>query len=526
MARWEDALVVLLAVSPMFSNSLENPEWCALRSVSRSLYCASFEVGMKALLPHQWGHFRSLRRGLKAHRRMVDTSIMGSGKSYVAAAIAKDMGLDLVVFAPRSAHTNWRMATKHVGVGLEFYAYSRFAARKKPYTVTLEGSRGRHGVPTPDWGARVSGGIIMVLDECHYLKNNSARSRFIEGLTRDLFASPGRSCVLAISATLFDKPEHAVRFARVLGIVKRRRLMGYNFNTGQCHPEGLADIASFGPGAPSQRLLTMIRWNRRRIMSGPEKRELARTLLMQRVKPLLFRAMKPLRGLAGGDAANLFAPLTDPGDMEMLTAGVARLRRALAAFASRSQMATALGGISGGLRDIEFAKVGLFEGLVRTFLEKHPSSKVIVMLNYRDPITILAARLADTKPLVVEGRTTYKARGQRIAAFQRADGDFRVLIANTSVVAQGVDLDDKHGSFPRLLLISPSYHATTLHQATGRIARVDTASPYTTRFVYAEHEPTEVELLEKLAFKSDVLRGCTRDDGIRYPGDYRCVYKM
>lgn len=527
MVMAERALVCLLSISKNFVEGLDNGSWVALRGVSHAVRSAAFEVIMRRLLPHQWTHFRALRTGLRRYRRMVDTSHMGSGKSFVAAALANNLGLDLVVLGPGSTEINWRKAARTFGKRLEFYAYSRFGAKIKPYIQTKRDAEGRtFGVATSLWTRRLSEGILFVLDEIHWLKNNSHRSSFVRALTAKLFDVPGRSVLLGLSATPFDKPEHAVRLSRTLGILTKPRLLHYDPWRGHTVPEGLEQIAGFGYLDEEKRKITVQRLlgrlrRRRTAMPFRTRNMIAHNLFVRRIKPLLFRAMSPAAVTMLPDAGNLFANVADNEARTLISKGVKKLRAALASWNLAQQRAAGLGGIGGGLRLIELGKVGIFEKLVREALGH--ATKVVVMLNFRDPLDLLVENLAEFDPIVVDGRTPKHRRASLIGQFQSKNLRRRLLIANTIVVAQGLDLDDKRGDFQRVLLLSPSYHVITLHQATGRVCRVGTASTPIVRFVYADHEYSETRLLNALARKTQILRtGLSEGTAkiIKFPGDY------
>ena len=87
----------------------------------------------------------------------------------------------------------------------------------------------------------------------------------------------------------------------------------------------------------------------------------------------------------------------------------------------------------------------------------------------------------------------------------------------------GIDLDDKHGGFPRTLLISPDYRFIPLYQATGRVARSSTRSVPVARFVYGDGPgAAEAQIIDALARKTEVAASyVVGDERPPFPGELR-----
>lgn len=115
---------------------------------------------------------------------------------------------------------------------------------------------------------------------------------------------------------------------------------------------------------------------------------------------------------------------------------------------------------------VELVKVPLFVDMINDALENGMS--VVVFLNFTETIHALSDRLNTV--CIVNGEAAYeKHRQQNIDDFQ-ADKS-RIILVNISAGGAGLSLHDLNGKYPRISLISPSYSAVLMRQATGRIWR-------------------------------------------------------
>ena len=528
----ETALIHLFTVNHKFVEEYFSTKmWCTLRCVSKGLYFMLMEPIMDKLRAKQRAHYREMRHRLILYRCMVDVSIMGCGKTFTTSAIAKSLNLDLVVFGPYSSQSTWNQAAAHFGITVEFHSYSEFQRKKKPYLTAVEDpmewedakllpdcheQKALSLTIDPSWIARIKKPILLVFDESHFLKNVSKRSKSATILVRSLLAwSSGY--VICLSATPFDKPEHTCRLARVLGILKAQELAVMNPFTRNLRYTGLQEIIDY-----AQQLTPM---EIPRFYGAQASTKTAYFCMTHMIKPKLFLSM-PAHSLPFiADTKNHFGHL-EGNNLETVKQGVNLLRRAIQAFMLGQQFGgEAMGSVSGGLRMIEIGKVPLFVQNAQRVLRDYPTAKVTLMFNYTASLKLAEEHLTMHNPLVIHGPTSKVKRPKLLHFFQQPDCKHRLLICNLSVLAQGVDLDDQHGAFPRYAFISPSYHIIALHQASGRFSRTETKSKPIIRFLYVAEVSSEMKLLETLARKSKVIKsGLTYQ--VKLPGDYPEEYEI
>lgn len=152
-----------------------------------------------------------------------------------------------------------------------------------------------------------------------------------------------------------------------------------------------------------------------------------------------------------------------------------------------------MSGITRALQVIETGKIGLFARLALKELEK-PRQKVVLAVNYIETIVDLKAMLEASgySVLLLQGSMSHEQRYSALRSFQAPSNEYRVMVVNQSVASTGIDLDDKHGQFPRTCFVSPNFSTITAYQLGHRFHRMDTCSDAHVEFVYGKknaHDP-------------------------------------
>ena len=130
-------------------------------------------------------------------------------------------------------------------------------------------------------------------------------------------------------------------------------------------------------------------------------------------------------------------------------------------------------------QEIELVKVPLFIEMIEDGIENGMS--VVVFCNFTETIHALAERL--NTQCIVNGEKKYeKFRQQTIDDFQ--NDKERVILVNIAAGGAGLSLHDVTGKYPRLSIISPSYSAVQMRQATGRVWRDSAKSKSVQKIVF------------------------------------------
>lgn len=147
---------------------------------------------------------------------------------------------------------------------------------------------------------------------------------------------------------------------------------------------------------------------------------------------------------------------------------------------------------------IELVKIPLFIEMIEEGLESGMS--VVVFLNFTESIEAISKRL-NTR-CIVNGLVKDSERQMNIDNFQ-ADKE-RVILVNIAAGGAGLSLHDLNGQYPRLSLISPSYSAVQMRQATGRVWRDSARSKSIQKIVFVANT-VEVAVCEAVNVKLDNL---------------------
>jgi len=118
-------------------------------------------------------------------------------------------------------------------------------------------------------------------------------------------------------------------------------------------------------------------------------------------------------------------------------------------------------------QQIELIKVPLFVEMIEEALEQGFS--VAVFLNFTETIRALATRLKTQ--CIFDGQTSDAVRDRNVELFQ--EDKERIIFVNVQSGGAGLNLHDLHGNFPRMSLISPTDSPVFMRQALGRIWRDD-----------------------------------------------------
>jgi superfamily II DNA or RNA helicase len=126
----------------------------------------------------------------------------------------------------------------------------------------------------------------------------------------------------------------------------------------------------------------------------------------------------------------------------------------------------------------ELVKVPLFIDMIEEGLEQGMS--VVLFVNFTETINAISSRF-NTK-CIFDGKVPDKVRQQSVDDFQ-SDKE-RVILVNIQSGGAGLSLHDINGKYPRLSLISPTWSAVYMRQATGRVWRENAKSKSIQKIVF------------------------------------------
>jgi len=345
----------------------------------------------------------------------------------------------------------------------------------------------------------------------------------------ELINNPGNSRIILLSGSPIDKKKQVIHFYRALGIIESERLTVFNPQNFDVIWKGMAEIEDYFINHWGIQEVENIK--SQFIFGKPRPHELEEYcyLLFNKImKKQICNSMNPPPQTTKIYKRNAFYTLGIEHEVELLMKGVELLRKATRFNHTTNTIdfghngMETIQGVIRALTMIETSKISLFVRIAQTALEENPNQKVVICVNYTETVNDLMELLIQYNPLRMDGSQSDVQRGIVIDLFQQHNNSHRLLIGNLSVCSTGIDLDDQHGSYPRLCIVSPNYSTITLYQLSHRFQRANTKSNSTIHFVFCK-ESAELPILNALAKKSNVMKEITEeqvDYGIVFPGDY------
>lgn len=525
---------------------LEARDFMCFMAVCRNFRLWLADSITNKLLSHQKLHYYRMKDSLARYRTVLDTSLMGSGKTYTACAPAVQYKLGLTVFCPASVVNVWNKAIKEFGIhdgGTEVYTYGVMRKSNKYLTVKENETQapnaaavgmgvrgGRRAIrtdespsdhftyeTTPEWKKRINTGTLLVFDECQNLKNKSKQFRCALALSGTLLDSNSSSKQISLSATPMDKQEQVMRICLLNGIVKTRKVARYDIQEGYIL-EGIGEMLEWAIPDRRQRAEQAATINAR------NKYDVALAIYNTHIKPKISSCMPAPPIPVPLNVKDGYYCFGDE-DLEMLSRGLGILDWALRMDDQRlrAQGLDFWVIVQSGLKTVERAKINTFVRLAKMVLDDSPNMKVIIMVNFLDTLDILADRLSAYRPMILQGKTNKSKRHPMIDKFNENSSDHRLLIGTMATMALGISLHDTVGNMPRVELLNANYKMMEMHQAVGRVYRTGTMSTPYVRFVYAKCALQEVSLLKAISRKKAVME-MALDDILRnkvvFPGGY------
>lgn len=466
----------------------------------------------------------------------IDTSRMGSGKTYVLLWLAQQFQFSLLVICPAIMIDVWRDTAAEYGVPvIKIISYQslRSTTGKQPKHGLLirheakdeTGKKHLYFEATPAYKELLSQGIMVVGDEIQNVKNNSDQHKAFTTLLQEIIAGGGRSRFAMLSGTPLDKEEHAMNLLRLIGYIRSRRL--FTTRGEILYLEGIQELIEACQNInalETNRVLTEIP------ITKDNLKHLTYALYVRVIKYTISGAMPTPPIPFAFDVKNGFYRL-DPESAANLSAALERLVTLVRFNPQTQEIETNarvvmqprnLAAVNQILMAVEASKVPTWRRVALQVLTAHQGAKVIISVNFIGTIVRLTELLEAYHPLILTGSVPARNRRRIIRRFN-TDSTHRVLLMTTQTGGVGINLHDTVGNAPRFMLLSPSYKLLDLVQATGRIYRVGTASDATIRIVYGLGFSIEVGILTSLVRKTDVLKGVLDDELVTellLPGDY------
>ena len=447
-------------------------------------------MNVELLLPPQREHAVSLLNSLYINGVACDQSETGTGKTYVAAWLAKNLNSPVVIVCPKIMIPAWTKVLSYFGI--KAHCLINYEKLMRGNTEHLNFKDGKDNGPS-DYVINFPKNSLVILDEVHKCKSaTSKNSDFLIKLKMDGYKS------LLLSATSATNPLEmkAFGFATTLhNLVSYRQF-----------------ITSSGAYAG--------RYGGFQIDLQSQKTVEA----MSNIHNTLFNLYKVSSRMTRKMFDKIFPDnhvMADCFDMGTNTDKINRvylqMEAEMAALEESSinysQHHFAI--MTKARRMAELLKVPTMVEMIEDWYDEGISP--VVFVNFTDTVEAIEKQLAknrkfDGKIARIVGGQSDKVRQNDIELFQ--SDVKRIMIANLAAGNAGVSLHDLNGNFARGSIISPSYSAINLLQALGRIHRAEGKTTCIQKVMFAAGT-IEVEACKRVQCKLNNLE-CLNDGDLTY----------
>lgn len=396
------------------------------------------------LYEYQRPSAEALTRALRTHRVAADCSDTGSGKGIVACEVARRVGGPVAVICPRLMCEVWRDNLRAFGIEPLFcIGYEKLRAGGTEW--------GRFEIKRWKWN--LPNDTLLIFDENHKCKSPTSQNGKILAASKSFR-------VLMLSATMAQSPLDLKGIGYLLGM---HNYVGYWkwLRAQGCYPGPFGQMI-FGKKNAEKVLLNL------HSQIFPEKGYRIRIAELGSAFP----------------ETSITAECYEFPNADEVTAAYEEAGALLNEAILRGESATSAVFQMKARQKAEILKVDGLASMVTDLVEE--GNSVVVFVSFRETLSRLREKLGCAG---VYGGQGEDERQAAIAAFQRDEA--RVLICNVTAGSTGISLHDINGRYPRVSLITPTFHAVDLRQCLGRIHRAGGKSKSIQKLVFSKHTPEE-----------------------------------
>ena len=405
------------------------------------------------LRPWQVSAVSKLCAAIKKWGCAIDGSDVGVGKTYNACGTARELDMDILIVCPKSVMESWKRVVKnhfkmnHKLVGIINYELLRMGRKDSNIASFVK----RRDTRRNEFVWKIPKSTLIIWDESQKLKGASTKNSetcltALKQGYKMLFCSatnatnPLELKTVGMAIKLFENSKQYYNWLYAHGVTRGR--FGLQFNGNKDILKKLHEDIFINRG---------VRLTRDTIPNFPESQIVAECYDMEEEAQ---KKINKIYSEMGQELTRLQSKIKKESTSELTAILRARQK-------------------------IELVKVPLFIEMIEEALESNMS--VVVFLNFTETLEALSERL-NTK-CIVNGDPKYvKQRQKNIDDFQ-SDKE-RVILVNIQAGGAGLNLHDLNGNYPRMSLISPSYSAVLMRQATGRVWRDSAKSKSIQKIVF------------------------------------------
>jgi len=444
-------------------------------------------MNVDLLLAPQREHAVNLLNSLYVNGVASDQSETGTGKTYVAAWIAKYLNSPVVIVCPKVVIPAWTKVLSYFGIKAHCLINYEKLIRGNTEHLSFKDNRDDSA---SDYIINFPKNSLVILDEVHKCKSGSSKnSDFLIKLKMDGYKT------LLLSATTATNPLEmkAFGFATTL-----HNLVNYrHFITDSGAYVGL--FGGYQIDLGSQRTVEA--------MANIHNRLFNEYKVSSRMTRKMFDKIFPDN--------HVMAECFDMGtNTDKINRVYQQMESELAALeessVNYSQHHFAI--MTKARRMAELLKVPTMVEMIEDWFDEGISP--VVFVNFTDTVEAIIKQLSKNRKFdgliaKIVGGQTDKVRQADIEGFQ--NDTKRIMIANLAAGNAGVSLHDLNGKFPRGSIISPSYSAINLLQALGRIHRAEGKTKCIQKIMFAD-KTIEVDACKRVQCKLNNLEALNDGD--------------
>lgn len=407
--------------------------------------------GSDVLRPYQIPAVATCWAAILHHGFSLDASDTGLGKTYIACALAKNLGLNVGVVCPATVQTKWMDTLMDVfGIEPEFVSsYERMRTKSNDYVTRHDTIRRGKDFTFYKWNTCDK--VLIIFDEIHRCAGlGSLNSELLHAAIMD-----PNIYVHGMSATVALTPLTMKEIGFALGLHRCSDWWDWCQRNG-CRPGPFGGLTfSSKTGSRGELALRSIhgsifpsrgcRLRRSELASSLPKNEILVEMVDCEEYSSSPSVKKYLQAIASKSSQDVLNAMENNQEVSSLTLNTrarqeSEILKVPAMFERASDMAAE------GYSPVVFLN---YAGSIEFFEELLNADK----LKYRKLI----------------GGMSKKQRDLQVGDFQANKVPF--FLAQMDAGSEGIDLHDLLGGHPRVSLISPNYNARMLIQAFGRIPR-------------------------------------------------------
>ena len=434
----------------------------------------------------------------KSYKFLINNSSMGSGKTKSSLSIFQQGSYDyLFILCPANTISVWKNEKIHIDNIISYESFRSIKGHQPKHDVLI---RVNDKFQITEYFNNIisTHKCLIILDEFQHITNENDTQQAFKILYNTLISK--NSHILALSGTPFDKHEHIINFMKLINIISHDELFVYNKKRNFLELKGITDVINFSKNINDTLTTNILASNR---LTSKNIEEICYLLWIHVIQQEITIYIEP---------PILNIPIYCYNKYYETSLNLNNLD---------------LNNLSLLLQSAQISKIDNIVFDTIHILTTIPNSKVCIYFDYDKPIKICYNKLLLYNPIIINGKININKRQNYINSFQEYNLNTRLLIFNSAVGSESINLDDTHGNFPRYVFSCPNHYIKRSHQMTRRFYRFNTKSSPHIYFVYNKESQNETSILNNLAKKSIIMKETLKNQvlfGMRFPIDYPSIY--